>query len=220
MMVPRSALLAALSATVLIGRSADAQYVVRDWYQPQPTVTITPYVGYANFNHYIDGPLGSSASGSGAALTGAQINLNFNPYVALVGNLAYANTGLVFFVPGGEPTRGSSGVWLYDGDVQFSAPFRGMRGQIIKPFVQLGLGAINYTTQNDLGSASASSFAFNYGAGVDFPITRSIGIRILAKDYVARWYDGGYITPDGYAVATDQLTNNVAITGGLRVSLR
>src|ERR1700691_5307014 len=100
--------------SVAAAGTADAQYRVQHYWEPsEPTITITPYFGYAFFGHYIDGPLGTSASGSGAPLSGAQINLNLTPYVSLVGNAAYGNSGLTFYVPGGDPTRGSSGVWLF-----------------------------------------------------------------------------------------------------------
>ncbi len=217
----RMALVAAALMSVAVAGTAEAQYRVQHYWQPsEPTVTITPYFGYADFGHYIDGPLGTSTSGSGAPLTGAQINLNLTPFVALVGNAAYGNTGLTFFVPGGDPTRGSSGVWLFDGDLQLSAPFRGMQGQIIKPFLQLGLGAIDYTTQNDIGSTSSASFAFNYGIGLDYPITRQLGLRIMAKDYVAHWTDNNAnVNAYGYPVYDAVFTHNFAITGGLKLSM-
>jgi len=210
-------------ATLSIANPAQAQYRVHYFQQPpDASFTLTPYFGYAFFGHYVNGPLGTSASGSGAALTGAQMNLNFSPYVGLVGNAAYGNSGLTFYVPGGEPTRGSSGVWLFDGDLQLSAPFRGMNGEIIKPFLQVGLGAIDYNTQNSIGNQSSAAFAFNYGAGLDYPITRSIALRIMAKDYVAHWNDNtaAYVNPFGYPVYNDVFTHNFAITGGLRLAFR
>ncbi len=199
---------------------AQAQYRVRHWESPQPYFTITPYFGYAHFGHYINGPLGTSAAGSGAPITGAQANLILTPVISLVGNVAYGNTGLTFFVPGGAPTRGSTGVWLFDGDLQLSAPFRGSQGQIIKPFLQLGLGGVDYNTQNTIGSASSTSFAVNYGLGLDYPITRSVGLRLMAKDYVAHWTNPNASTyvPNGYYgsyYSNDVFTHNFAVTGGL-----
>jgi hypothetical protein len=220
-MSARSMLLAATVTTVLSFTGAgalQAQYRVRYRQPPQPYFTITPYFGYAHFGHYINGPLGTSASGSGAALTGAQANLVLSPFISLVGNVAYGNTGLTFYVPSGEPTRGSSGVWLFDGDLQLTAPFRGAQGQIIKPFFQAGLGGVDYTTQNSIGNANSTSFAFNYGLGLDYPITRTVGLRLMAKDYVAHWNNptvqrAGYYGP--YYYNSGVFTHNFAVTSGL-----
>jgi hypothetical protein len=223
-MFTRAGLLAAsfaAVATISIASPAQAQYRVRYFEPGDATFTVTPYFGYAYFGHYVDGPLGTSTSGSSAALTGAQMNLNFSPWVGLVGNVAYGNSGLAFNEPDGELTHGNSGVWLFDGDLQLSAPFRGMNGEVIKPFLQLGLGAVDYNTQTSTGSQSSAAFAFNYGVGLDYPITRGLGIRLMAKDYVTHWdYNTGYTDPYGYSVYNDVFTHNFALTGGLRLAFR
>lgn len=223
-MSARSMLLAATVTTALSFTGAgalQAQYRVRYSEPSQSIFTITPYFGYAHFGHYINGPLGTSESGSGAPLTGAQANLVLSPFISLVGNVAYGNTGLTFFVPGGEPTRGSSGVWLFDGDLQLTAPIRGTQGQIIKPFFQAGLGGIDYNTQNSIASTSSTSFAFNYGLGLDYPIARTVGLRFMAKDYVAHWSNpnaapSGFVGP-GFYYSNDVFTHNFAITAGLKL---
>jgi hypothetical protein len=198
-------------------RPAAAQYRVRYGYsQPAPTEpSITPYVGYMDMGRYVNGPLGTSASGADAGLVGAQVTLPLSPNVAVVGNLAHANSTLVFFVPDGAATVGNSGVWLLDGDLQFSSPFRGAGGHWVEPFLQLGAGAMRYSTQNEIGDQSATNFAFNVGLGLDYALTRSIGIRVLGKDYIGHWS----VTPDVPFQSTDRFTDNYSISAGLKVAL-
>jgi len=214
-MLTRLASAALLFVSVIAARPAAAQYRVHyGWGQSAPPTdpTITPYFGYMNLGHYVDGPLGTSASGGEAALVGAQVMLPLTPNIALVGNAAHANSNMVFFEPtGGGPTIGNAGAWLFDGDLQLSSPFRGSGGHWIDPFIQLGAGAMRYSTQNTLGDADATNFAFNVGLGLDYAITRSIGIQILGKDYIGHWN----VTPEVPFQSGDRFTNNYAITAGL-----
>jgi hypothetical protein len=169
-----------------------------------------------NLGHYVEGPLGTSATGGEAALVGAQVKLPLTPNFALVGNAAHANSNLVFFEPtGGGPTLGNSSVWMFDGDFQLSSPFRGNGGHWIDPFVQLGAGAMRYSTQNTLGDQSATNFTFNVGLGVDYSITRNVGLQILGKDYIGHWN----ITPQVPFRSGDRFTNNYAISAGLSLGL-
>jgi hypothetical protein len=178
--------------------------------------SITPYVGYMDMGRYVNGPLGTSASGGDAGLVGAQLTLPLSPNFALVGNVGHANSTLVFFVPeGGGPTIGNSEIWLYDGDVQLSAPFRSASGHWIDPFLQLGIGGMRYETQNAVGSTHATSLAFNGGIGLDYGISRTVGIRVLAKDYIAHWS-----VPNGSPYGDDNhFTHNWSISGGLKLGL-
>jgi hypothetical protein len=218
-MLTRLAVIASLVLSVAVVPPAAAQYRVGYGWRggsPPADPTITPYFGYMNLGHYVDGPLGTSASGGEAALVGAQVMLPLTPYFALVGNAAHANSNLVFFEPtGGGSTVGNSGVWLFDGDLQLSSPFRGSGGHWIEPFVQLGAGAMRYSTQNDLGDASATNFAFNAGIGLDYAISRNIGIQILGKDYIGHWN----VTPQFPFQSGDRFTNNYGITAGLSLGL-
>lgn len=218
-MLARTVGLASLIALVAAARPAAAQYRVHyGWNRPAaPTEPmITPYGGYMSLGHYVNGPLGNSVSGADASLVGVQVTLPLTQNVALVGNVGHANSSLVFNVPaGGGPTIGNSGVWLYDGDLQLSSPFRGAGGHWVNPFIQVGAGAIRYATQNTLGSTSATNFAFNAGLGLDYYLARNIGLRILAKDYVGHWT----FVPAAPFESGDRFTDNLSITGGLNIGL-
>jgi hypothetical protein len=218
-MLTRLAVGAALILTVVAPKPAAAQYRVGYGWRgssPPSEPTITPYFGYMNTGHYVDGPLGSSASGGDAGLVGAQVKLPLSPFVALVGNVGHANSNMVFIDPvTSGPSIGNTGVWMFDGDLQFGSPFRGSYGHWIEPFVQLGAGAMHYSTEYSTGDASSTNFAFNGGVGLNYGITRMIGLQIMAKDYVGHWD----VTPHFPFESGDRFTNNYAITAGLNVGL-
>jgi hypothetical protein len=205
-------------ACAVIARPAAAQYRVHYGYgqgSPPTDPSITVYGGYMDMGHYVNGPLGTSASGADAGLLGAQLTLPLTPNFALVANGGHANSSLVFFVPaGGGPTTGNSEVWLFDGDVQLSAPFRGSAGHWVDPFLQFGAGAMRYETQNSAGGIASTNFAFNVGAGLDYYLSRSVGLRILAKDYVGHWSTPG-VYQYGYGYNNGRYTDNFSISAGL-----
>ncbi len=216
------AVAALIVASAACAQPALAQYRVHYGFYPgsppmDPSVTF--YGGYMDMGHYVNGPLGTSASGADAGLLGAQVTLPLTPNFALVANAAHANSALVFFVPtGGGPTLGNSEVWLFDGDLQLSAPFRGYGRHWIDPFLQLGAGAMRYETQNTDGGISSTNFAFNVGGGLDYYLSRQVALRVLAKDYVGHWSTPG----DAYSYDYyngGRYTNNYSISGGLLFGL-
>jgi len=204
-------------ASAVLTHPAAAQYRVRYGYSqgtPPSDPSITFYGGYMDMGHYVNGPLGTSASGADAGLLGAQFTLPLTPNFALVANAAHANSALVFFDPnGGGPTIGNSEVWLFDGDIQLSAPFRGSGGHWVDPFFQLGAGAMRYETQFATGGVNSTNFAFNVGGGLDYYLARSIGLRLLAKDYVGHWATPGM--GYGYGYNGGRYTDNFSISAGL-----
>jgi hypothetical protein len=213
--------MALVIVSAVCAHSAAAQYRVRyGYYQGMPPSdpSITVYGGYMDMGHYVDGPLGTSVSGADAGLLGAQLTLPLTPNFALVGNAAHANSALVFLnePAGGGPTIGNTEVWLFDGDIQLSAPFRGSGGHWINPFFQLGAGAMRYETQNMAGGINATNFAFNVGGGLDYYISRSIGLRLLAKDYIGHW---GTPTEYPYGYDNGRYTDNFSISAGLVLGL-
>jgi hypothetical protein len=218
-MLTRLAVAAALIVTAVAPKPAAAQYRVGyGWRSGSPPTepTITPYFGYMNMGRYDDGPLGQSVGGGDAGLVGAQLTLPLSPFVALVGNVGHANSNMVFIDPvTGGPSMGTTGAWIFDGDLQLSSPFRGSGGHWIEPFVQLGAGAMRYSTEYSTGDASSTNFAFNGGIGLNYEITRRIGFQLLAKDYVGHWDTQPQFPFD----SGDRFTNNYAITAGLNVGL-
>lgn len=215
-----TSLAALVVASLVVASPAAAQYRVHTGYEPSAEEpngpSLTPYFGYMSFSKYEFGALGSSAGSGGGPVVGLQFMLPLSEHFAILGNGAHANTDLSFAVPaGGGPTIGSTGVWMYDGDIQLSAPFRGAGGHWVDPFLQLGAGEMQYTTQNEAGAVSSTNFAFNGGAGLDYAFSKGVGLRILIKDYVGHWNTTPANTP---GQPTDRYTNNLAYSGGLKLT--
>jgi Outer membrane protein beta-barrel domain len=189
----------------LIGEKALAQSVTR--------IEITPYAGYMIFGDFVKGPLGTSLSNAGGALIGAQLGIALTPNVAIVGNAARAsgdiNLGLPFL---DGITLGSSSAWMFDGALQLSMPLPG-RAIAFTPFVQLGAGAMRHNV--DLGlSTDATNFVGTIGAGADFGLTRAIGLRLMAKDYIGR-FDVREATTVDYQ---PDVAHNFGLSAGLKIA--
>jgi hypothetical protein len=195
--------LAAVGA--LIGRSAMAQ--------PSPRIEVTPYAGYMVFGDFVKGPLGTSISNAGGALLGAQLGVALTPNVAVVGNAARAsgdiNIGIPFF---DGITVGSSSAWMFDGALQLSMPLSS-RALAFTPFVQLGAGAMHHEVKIGL-SADATNFVGTVGAGADFGLTRLVGVRVMAKDYIGR-FDVREATTLDYE---PEIAHNFGFSAGLKIA--
>ena len=181
--------------------------------QTVPAPSITPYGGYMVFGNILNGPLGTSLSSSSGPVYGAQVNLPIGSTLSIVGNLAHSQPNLQIGLPilGGIDV-GQSSVWMYDAGLQFSAPV--MRGQrSIIPFVQAGIGGMNYSVQVAGVSNSSSNLAFNAGIGADMPIAQNIGLRIMAKDYIGK-FDINQATGINYSANN---SNNIAVSAGLKL---
>jgi hypothetical protein len=196
--------LAAVGA--LIGQDARAQ-------APTKRIEITPYAGYMIFGDFVKGPLGTSLSNAGGALVGAQLGIALTPNVALVGNAARAsgdiNLGLPFV---NGITLGSSSAWMFDGALQLSMPLPG-RAVAFTPFVQLGAGAMRHSVTLGL-STDATNFVGTVGVGADFGLTRAIGLRLMAKDYIGR-FDVREATTFEYQ---PDIAHNFGLSAGLRIA--
>ena len=190
---------------VLVGRSALAQ--------ASPRIEITPYAGYMVFGDFVSGPLGTSMSNAGGALLGAQVGVALTPNVAVVGNAARAsgdiNIGIPFF---DGITVGSSSAWMFDGALQLSMPLPG-RAIAFTPFVQLGAGAMHHEVKIGL-STDATNFVGTVGAGADFGLTRGIGLRLMAKDYIGR-FDVREATTMNY---DPEIAHNFGFSAGLKIA--
>jgi hypothetical protein len=190
----------------LIGRAAVAQ-------TPASRIEVTPYAGYMLFGDFVKGPLGTSISNAGGALVGAQLGIALTPNVAVVGNAARAsgdiNLGIPFF---NGITVGSSSAWMFDGALQLSMPLPG-RAISFTPFVQLGGGVMRHNVQIGL-STDATNFVGSVGAGADFGLTRTIGLRLMAKDYIGR-FDVREATTLDYQ---PQIAHNIGLSAGLKIA--
>jgi hypothetical protein len=188
----------------LIGRAAFAQ-------ASASRIEVTPYAGYMVFGDFVKGPLGTSISNAGGALIGAQLGIALTPNVAVVGNAARAsgdiNLGIPFF---DGITVGSSSAWMFDGAFQLSMP---LAGRAITPFVQLGAGAMRHNVKIGL-STDATNFVGTVGAGADVGLTRNIGLRLMAKDYIGR-FDVREATTLDYQ---PEIAHNFGLSAGLNIA--
>jgi hypothetical protein len=186
-----------------IGRSAAAQ--------TSPRIEVTPYAGYMVFGDFVKGPLGTSISNAGGALLGAQLGVVLTPNVAVVGNAARASGDIALGIPFLDGiTVGSSSAWMVDGALQLSMP---LTGRALTPFVQLGAGAMRHEVKIGL-STDATNFVGTVGAGADFSLTRAIGLRVMAKDYIGR-FDVREATTVDYQ---PEIAHNFGFSAGLKIA--
>ena len=179
--------------------------------QTAPRIEVTPYAGYMVFGDFVQGPLGTSISNAGGALLGAQLGLAITPNVALVGNAARASGDVNIGIPFLDGISvGSSSAWMFDGALQLSLP---LPERAFTPFVQVGAGAMRHEVKIGL-STDATNFVGTVGAGADFGLTRAIGLRVMAKDYIGR-FDVREATTLDYE---PQIAHNFAFSAGLKIA--
>jgi hypothetical protein len=201
----RHLVLSLAAVGVLVGRSAIAQ--------TSPRIEVTPYAGYMMFGDFVKGPLGTSISNAGGALLGAQFGVAITPNVALVGNAARASGDINIGIPFLDGISvGSSSAWMFDGALQLSLPLP-ERVIAFTPFVQLGAGAMHHEVKIGL-STDATNFVGTVGAGADFGLTRAIGLRLMAKDYIGR-FDVREATTLDYE---PKVAHNFAFSAGLKLA--
>ncbi|HSC30974.1 MAG TPA: outer membrane beta-barrel protein [Gemmatimonadaceae bacterium] len=179
-------------------------------------VQFTPYVGYLTFGDFFSRRTGSSLTTDDAAVVGAQLALKLAPHVSFYGNLGYAKSNVEVDVPlAATGAQGNSNIWLYDGGLQFSVPTGPFGRGSVKPFFQIGAGAMHYNFGDGgdgVPSTTATNFAWNAGVGIDARIARSIGVRFMAKDYIGR-----FNLQDISGEPIDApVTQNWALSAGLR----
>jgi hypothetical protein len=191
------------AAGALIGRDAMAQAA--------PRIEVTPYAGYMVFGDFVKGPLGTSISNAGGALLGAQLGVALTPNVALVGNAARASGDITIGIPFLDGIDvGSSSAWMFDGAVQLSMP---LPQRAFTPFVQLGAGAMRHAVTIGI-TTDATNVVGTVGAGADFGLTRGIGLRVMAKDYIGR-FDVREATTLDYQ---PEIAHNFAFSAGVRIA--
>src|ERR1043166_2807459 len=149
---------------------------------------LTPYAGYMIFGDYLKGPLGTSISNAPGAIYGVQLGMKIYPNVSLIGNLGYSSSDVTAGVPflGGYSIAHSSTL-LYDGGLQLDLPLTTASGFALKPFAQVGAGAMRYNISEAIVNTSATNFAANFGVGADLALGQSMGLRLMAKDYVGKF---------------------------------
>jgi hypothetical protein len=224
-----------LFALPLTVSTLSAQWVDHPYYRVPastlPAFQITPYVGYFDFGRYLggaNGPNGGNAQLPNGPVFGGEVSLALTRYVAIYGELGYAtsNQRVTPYGYGGVFSSNGSALWLYDGGLQLQAPFRAEDRHWVVPFVQVGAGGVDYRlyNYNSGGTTSDSRFAWNGGVGLDYHFTRQVGIRLMAKDYIAtfRVPRSVPVILAGGGTGTQQIkawdnNNNYAFTAGLNI---
>lgn len=175
----------------------------------------TPYAGYMVFGNLLSGPLGTGLSNAPAPVVGLQFGMKLAPNLSMIGNIAATNSDVQFGVPflGGVSVAQSS-MLLYDAGVQLGIPVTTLAGTTFSPFVQAGMGAMRYEITQSFVTTSATNVSGNVGVGADIALSRGMGLRLMAKDYVGKFDFQDAIGFD----LSGETTHNVALSAGLRFS--
>jgi hypothetical protein len=185
-----------------------------------PVLQVSPYAGWMFFGDYFKTRNDVSFSHENRPIYGAELALSFSRNVALVGNFGYSKTHWTFknyFGPNDDLNLSSVGVWVYDGALRLQFPSVSSSGSSFIPFIQAGAGAIRYTADaNDIRHGN-TNFAFNAALGADFQVNRSIGIRLMAKDYITSlsWKDASSVSLEGNVGS--RTANSIGVTLGLNI---
>jgi opacity protein-like surface antigen len=196
-------------ATTLLGATVFATPI----FAQKPAVArLTPYAGYIQFGSFMDGPIGTRISNQGTAILGGELALDIAPNVAIVGNVGYADSNIEVGLPiiGGFDIADSK-VLMYDGALQLRLPMSSTLGSGITPFVQGGLGAMRYEIRAAGLESKSTNLAANVGAGIDLQLSRNLGVKLMAKDYIGK-FDMQEATGFNFNQKT---THNFAFTAGI-----
>jgi hypothetical protein len=176
---------------------------------------VTPYVGYMVFGDLIKGPLGTSIYSAPAPVYGAQLGMYLTPNISVIGNLATTSGDITAGIPflGGISVANSRLV-MYDAGLQLDIPVTSIAGTSMSPFIQAGAGGMRYDISQSVLSTTATNFAANVGLGADIAITREIGVRLMAKDYIGK-FDFKDATSFDF---TGETANSFAFSLGARFS--
>jgi opacity protein-like surface antigen len=225
----KASLFAFMLAFPFAASTLAAQWVERPYYRVPgstlPAFQITPYIGYIDFGNYVNGPLGNEIRLPNGPIFGGQVSLSLTRNIAIYGEAGYASSDqrVTPYGYGNAFTGNNSGFWLYDGGLQLMAPFRAEDRHWVVPFIQAGAGGLDYRLYNPSNgtTSSDSRFAWNGGVGVDYHFTRQVGIRLMAKDYIAMFSIPHEVieTSNGHSeqVSSQTNNNNYAFSAGLNI---
>jgi hypothetical protein len=176
----------------------------------QARIELVPSTGYMMFGDVLRGPIGTSLSNSNGPMFGAQLNLPVAGPVSMYLGGAYASSEMQVGIPVlGGITVGDTDAWLGDAGLEL----RSGSSTGVRPFVQAGIGAIHYRIQTGPLDLESTSLAVAGGVGVDVPIGKTFGLRIMAKDYIGR-----FDFEEATALDIESRTaHNVALSVGVRL---
>lgn len=210
---------AALLGATLVASTASAQSTGSPVTAGHGSLYVSPYAGYMIFGNLFTFADGTEYSNEDGGLYGVQAGFSFSPNFSLIGNLGYTKSKFTLENQNESFNQsGDVGIFLYDANLQFRIPFvtNMTQGSWIAPIFQAGVGAIKYTNDyDDLASDGKTDVAFNVGVGTDFQLMKTVGIRLMAKDYITNlgWSDLGDVNFD------DNIKGNTAHNIGLTVGL-
>jgi len=175
---------------------------------------IAPYAGYLVHGAWYDGPIGTNLTAASAPVVGAQIGVPIAKGVSLTGNLAYSSGDLEVGLPilGGVRV-GTNKTWMYDAAIELGG-LTGKQQTGIAPFVQGGVGGITNDISNSLLDTRSTNLAYIAGVGVDVRMTRSIALRLQARDYIGRFDSQEAV---GFKV-DGNLAHNWALSAGVKLA--
>lgn len=182
------------------------------------SVFVGPYAGYMIFGDLFENPDGTELSNENGGFYGVQAGYSFSPNFSLLGNFGYTKSKFVLEDNSGVNTNlsGDLGIFLYDASLQFRLPFTVGSNNWLAPFAQVGAGGIKYTFDyNDFNSNGNSDVAFNVGLGGDFVINKSVGLRVMVKDYITSLDWNQLDDVDFDDNVKGNVAHNWAITAGL-----
>lgn len=200
------------AAACLVAAPLHAQQADRAAGARAPLYQITPYAGYMVFGDMLRGPVGTSLSSANGAVYGAQVGVNLTRNISIVGNVARAGGDMQVGIPFlGGLSVGTSTAWLYDGGLQLTLPASDRSMLPVRPFVQVGAGAIQYDVQTGPVAVKSTNFAGNAGVGADIAFTPNFGARLMAKDYIGKFdvREATQIPVEG------RLSHNLAFSAGI-----
>lgn len=173
---------------------------------------VAPYAGYLVSQRLFDGPLNTALSVQSSPVYGAQVSMPLAPGASLVGAIGYGSGDLEAGIPIiGGVSIGKSRTLLLDASVELRLEGYGARGRFI-PVFQLGGGAVKREVTILGVTADATDFQVSGGIGADIPVSSSLALRVMAKDFYGK-ADFGSVGP--LNARTEDL-HAVALTGGLR----
>lgn len=174
---------------------------------------ITPYAGYLVTGDWYDGPVGSSLAAANTPMVGAQLSIPLVAGLSLTGNLGYASGDVRVGLPLlGGLNVGRNEMWVYDAGLELGGLPRGGRG--LAPFVQAGVGGMTNNVQASVLSVQSTNLMYTAGVGVDVGLSRSVGLRVQAKDYIGR-----FDSQEAIGVANrGPLSHSWALSAGLKLA--
>ena len=173
---------------------------------------VTPFAGYLLSQRLVDGPLGSTLDLESAPVYGVQVSLPLAASASLVGTIAHSSSDLGARMPIlGGVSFGTATTTVFDAAAELRLAGNASR---FVPLVQLGGGAIRRELTVQGVSAATTDFTVSGGLGADVPISRSLSIRLLARDHYGK-ADFGSI--GSLEASTDDM-HAVSLTGGVRLT--